>query len=149
MVQHALDARPDPTLFDLLGGRPTLERVHKTFYDKLYAHPWLKGFFVEVGQSIIESQQTDFMAQAFGGPNVYCGKFPVIAHRHMFITAEAFDLRHSLLEQSLIENGVAESLRVRWLKVDGAFKARLVKGSVDECQGRFKTEPILVVAKPE
>jgi len=136
------------SLYEQLGGRPTLERVHEIFYDKLYAHEWLKGFFVGVDQKVIENQQTDFMAQALGGPDLYCGKFPVPAHKHMFITEEVFDLRHMLLEQSLREAAVPEPLRTRWLKIDGAFKGRLVKKSVTECEGRYKTEPIVVVPRP-
>ena len=32
---------------DDLGGKKTLQKVHKIFYNKLYAHPWLKSFFEE------------------------------------------------------------------------------------------------------
>lgn len=136
------------TLFDALGGNATLVRVHRIFYDKLYAHPWLKGFFVGIERHVIEQQQTDFMTSAFGGPDRYQGKFPVPAHQHMYITAEIFDLRHAMLEQSLEEAGIAPDLRARWLKVDGAFRGKMCKESVSECKGRFKTEPILVVPRP-
>jgi len=33
------------SLFDAVGGLPTLQKVHKIFYDKVYAHPWLDPFF--------------------------------------------------------------------------------------------------------
>lgn len=135
------------SLYEQLGGRPTIERVHKVFYDKLYAHPWLGKFFVEVSQRLIEDQQTDFMAQTMGGPAAYCGKFPIPAHKHMFITEELFDTRHELLEQSLQEVGVPQALAASWLAVDAAFKARLVKKSPSECEGRFKMEPIVVIPK--
>ena len=65
-----------------------------------------------------------------------------------FITEELFELRTRLLEESLVEVGVPAWLRARWLKIDGAFKGRLVKQSVSECQGRYKTEPIMVIPKP-
>jgi len=135
--------------FDQLGGLPTFQRVHKIFYDKVYAHPWLKQFFADVEQTVIENQQTDFMVQALGGPSRYCGRLPVAAHKHMFITEELFDVRHAMLDESLREARVPDALRLRWLKVDAAFKGRLVKRSVTECEGRFKTEPILIVPKPK
>jgi len=135
------------SLYEQLGGRPTIERVHKVFYDKLYAHPWLGKFFVEVPQRIIEEQQTDFIAQTMGGPALYCGKLPIPAHKHMFITEELFDTRHALLEQSLREVGVPRTLAASWLAVDAAFKARLVKKSPSECEGRFKMDPIVVIPK--
>ena len=137
-------ARP---LYEQLGGHPTIERVHAFFYDKVYAHPWLRLFFADIDRKTIEAQQTDFMAQAMGGPARYCGKFPIPAHKHMFITAELFETRHVLLEESLREAGVPEALAAQWLKMDAAFKARLVKQSPSECQGRFKTDPIIVIPK--
>lgn len=135
------------SLYDQLGGRPTIERVHKLFYDKLYAHPWIGQFFTDVPRHVIEDQQTDFMAQTMGGPAQYCGKFPIPAHKHMFITEELFDLRHAMLEASLREAGVPAPLAESWLAIDAAFKPRLVKKSPSECEGRFNTDPILVIPK--
>ena len=74
------------TFYERLGGRPTFEKVHKLFYDKVYEHPWLKLFFAKVEQKHIESQQTDFVAQSFGGPRRYMGKPVNTAHKHIFIT---------------------------------------------------------------
>ncbi len=138
-----LQAIESKSLYEQLGGHLTFERVHKVFYDKIYAHDWLKKFFAGIDQKMIENQQTDFMVQAMGGPERYCGRFPIPAHKHMFITEELFDLRHSLLDESLREVGVPASLRARWLKMDMAFKARLVKRSPTECEGRFRTDEIL------
>lgn len=136
------------SLYEELGGLSVLQRAHKIFYDKIYRHPWLRLFFAGVSQILIENQQTDFMAQAMGGPSRYSGKLPVPAHRHMFITEELFETRGQLLEASLIEAGVSTDLRARWLKIDRAFKGRLVKRSEAECEGRYKTEPIMVIPKP-
>jgi len=43
------------TLFDAVGGLPTLQKVHKIFYDKVYAHPWLGPFFEGHSQEAIEN----------------------------------------------------------------------------------------------
>ena len=40
----------DKTLYDRLGGKQTFIDVHKIFYDKVYAHPWLKKFFTDKPQ---------------------------------------------------------------------------------------------------
>ncbi len=42
-------------------------------------------YFREIKQDVIEVQQSDFMAQAMSGPKAYCGKFPIPAHKHMYI----------------------------------------------------------------
>ena len=80
-----------------------LRKISKVFYDKVYAHPWIGKYFAEVKQEVIEAQQVDFMAQALGGPKMYCGKFVPQAHQHMVITEELFELREQLLDEAMKE----------------------------------------------
>ncbi len=136
-------------LFDRLGGMATVEKVHRIFYDKLLGHPWLKEFFKGVPRAHLESQQSEFMSGLFGGPKIYGGRPPLTAHMHMFITEEVFLIRHDLLALSLTEANIQPDLRDRWLRHDMGMKRALVKRSVEECEGRYKTEPIIVVEKPE
>ena len=126
-----------------------LEQVHEIFYDKLLNHPWLKGFFEGVPRSHLEAQQSEFMSGVFGGPKIYGGRAPKAAHVHMFIAEEVFLTRHELLEQSLTEAGIRPDLKERWLTCDMNMKKLLVKNSVSECEGRYKTEAIIVVEKPQ
>jgi len=136
------------TLYDELGGRPCLEKVHKIFYDKLLADPWLKEFFKKNEQWHLEVQQTEFMMRLFGGPVIYCGRMPKYAHAHMFITEEAYIARHKLLEESLVQAGIHMDLRKRWLDYDIGLKRALVKSSKDECTPRYHNEPIWTAEKP-
>ncbi|MHA1568720.1 MAG: globin domain-containing protein, partial [Alphaproteobacteria bacterium] len=76
--------------FEQIGGYPRLRRVHNLLYTKLFAHPWLKGFFAHTERSLVESQQTDFWASLMGGPEIYGGRSPRDAHVHMFMPAEVF-----------------------------------------------------------
>jgi len=132
-----------------LGGKSILEKVHKIFYDKMYAHPWMGKFFVDIKQEVIENQQTDFMVQNFGGPSNYVGKLPIPAHKHMYITEEMFMIRQKMLEESLIEAGVIPSHREKWLKIDGAFRTGIVKKKVEDCEKRFFTDEILIIDNPD
>jgi hemoglobin len=131
------------SLFEKLGGLPTLQKVHKIFYDKIYADAWIGQYFKEIKQEIIENQQTDFMAQAMGGPEKYCGAFPIPAHQHMNINEELFEHRHQMLKDSLKEAGVAPEHAEAWLKIDGAFKKGILKNSVADCKPRFASDEIL------
>ncbi len=133
---------------DEVGGRACLERVHKILYDKLLSHPWLKGFFVGMERWHLEIQQTDFMADLFGGVACYGGRMPMRAHQHLFITEEAFMIRHNLLAETLSEANVSDDHQEVWLRYDMGMKAAIVKNSVDECEGRYRTEKVLVVPKP-
>ena len=127
-----LAAQKKQTLFDTVGGLPTLEKVHKIFYDKVYAHPWLGKFFEGHNQEAIENRQTMFMAVKMGGDVTYMGKEPKMAHRAMYITKELFDLRTELLRESLEEAGVPKDLIERWIKIDNAFKKQIVKDSIED-----------------
>jgi truncated hemoglobin YjbI len=131
------------SLFEKCGGKPALERIIKKFYDKVYAHPWLGYYFKNIKQSIIESQQVDFMIGALGGPRVFFGKMPGDAHPHLMVTNELFDLRQKLMLEALKEEGAAPELIDRWLKVEGAFKEQIVKKDISECQKRFYDDEIL------
>jgi len=136
------------TLFDEVGGRPCLERVHKVFYDKILADPWLRGFFLDNDQWHLEIQQTEFMMRLFGGPVIYAGRMPKYAHRHMYIKEDVFIARHKVLEESLISVGIPVDLRERWLEYDFGLKLALVKKDISECQRRYVDEPIVEVKKP-
>jgi truncated hemoglobin YjbI len=109
----------------------------------------LKTFFVGIPRSALEDQQTDFMADLFGGPARYCGRAPMRAHQHLFITEEIFMVRHNLLAESLTEAKIPAELKERWLNYDMGMKAAIIKDSVDECEGRYRTEKVLVVPKPK
>ena len=138
----------DKTFFERLGGLKTLEQVHKIFYDKLYADQWVRLYFTDKPQHVLEEQQTDFMAQIFGGPKRYAGKSPKMAHQHMNITEELFRLRQTLLNESLKEYGLADDLRKEWMEADANFKRALVKESVDECKRSNPSQAILDFEKP-
>jgi truncated hemoglobin YjbI len=56
------------TLFDAVGSLPTLKKVHKIFYDKVYIHSWIGQFFIGHNQDVTENRQTSFMADKMGGP---------------------------------------------------------------------------------
>ena len=138
----------DKTLFDSVGGRAVLERVHKVFYDKLYEHPWLKLFFSDIDQKTIEDQQTDFMVSNMGGGKIYSGALPKNAHKHLFVTNEMFDLRKDMLRESLAQCGVAPDLAERWLRIDDAFRKSIVKENPSQCEKRFFTDEIKNFSKP-
>ena len=137
------------TLFEAVGGLPTLRKVHKIFYDKIYAHPWIGKFFAGHIQEAIEARQTSFMAEKMGGDVTYYGKDMKMAHRQMFITQELFDLRSQLLRQSLNEAGVSDELATRWLKIDRAFSGQIVKDSIESFYSwTWKYEKRLIIPKP-
>jgi truncated hemoglobin YjbI len=134
--------------FNRIGGRASLLAINKVFYDKVYKHPWLKLYFLAIPQQHIEDQQVDFMQKVLGGENLYVGKAPPIAHNHMFIPNELFDVRKQLLIESFAETNTHPEMIDKWLSLDESFRRILVKKHPSECKPRFTTDPILNFDKP-
>ena len=135
--------------FDRIGGRASLIAINKVFYDKVYQHSWLKQYFQNIPQQHIEDQQIDFMQKVLGGENLYIGKAPPIAHSHMFIPDELFDVRKKLLIETFSETNTHPELIDKWLNLDESFRRILVKKSAAECKPRFTTDAILNFDKPK
>ena len=131
----------DDALFEIV------KAINKNFYDRVYADPWLAKMFEIVPQEVIESQQTDFMVGALGGPVRYRGRSPKDAHPHLYVTEEIWQRREEHLLATFEELKVGESIAQKWLKIDNAFKQSIVKNSIDECQKRFFTDEIVSLRK--
>jgi hemoglobin len=138
------------TLFQAVGGLPTLQKVHKIFYDKVYAHEWIGQFFDGFNQQIIEDKQTAFMAEKMGSPEPYLGKPIKQVHENMYLTPELVELRHTLLKESLAEAGVAADLAARWLRIDRAFMKVVTKESLESFYRdySFKYKRRIIIPNP-
>lgn len=124
-----------------------VKAINKNFYDRVYADPWLKKMFEIVPQEVIESQQSDFMVGALGGPVLYCGRSPKDAHPHLYVTEEIWQRREEHLKAAFEELKVDTAIAERWIKIDEAFKKAIVKTSLDQCEKRFFTDEIISLDK--
>ncbi len=124
-----------------------VQLINKNFYDRVYADPWLRKMFEIVPQDVIESQQTDFMVGALGGPVRYRGRSPKDAHPHLFVTEEIWQRREDHLLATFKELNIDDQIATKWLKIDNAFKQAIIKSSLDECEKRFFTDEIISLDK--
>ena len=124
-----------------------VKAINKNFYDRIYADSWLAKMFEIVPQDVIESQQTDFMVGALGGPVKYRGRSPKDAHPHLYVTEEIWQRREDHLLATFEELKIDKKIAQRWLKIDNAFKQAIVKKSIDECEKRFFTDEIISLGK--
>ena len=138
----------EKSLLELIGGFSILEKVHKDFYDKVFAHPSLAPFFEGTKQNIIEEQQSAFSATQMGGENIFSGKTPKSCHQVMFITPEHFELRNKLLYESILKIGLSEELAERWVKLGELAKPVIVKTDISQCKKRYPTEAIIIAPPP-
>ncbi len=136
-------------LYDAIGGLPTIQKVHKTFYDKVYADDWLKQFFADFDQQIIENKQTSFMGEKMSGPK-YLGKPLKQVHENMYISRDLFERRHALLGESLQEANIEPSYIERWLRIDNAFMKTVFKSSIESFYRdyTFPFKQRIIIPKP-
>lgn len=125
-----------------------LVRVNKAFYQRIFDDPWLSQMFQGVRREHIENQQTDFILSAFGGPKFYYGKSPADAHPHIFVNEQIWQRREQYLKEAFVETNFPPEYAQRWLKIDEAFKARIMKRSLDDCTRRYRSDDILYFPNP-
>ena len=123
-------------------------KVNKAFYDKIYEDAWLKDIFSVIKQDIIETQQTDFIVGALGGPRRYCGRNPKDAHPHMVITDEMWDLREKYLSEAFEEVNCPQEIRDRWHKIDESFKFAIIQPDPAKAKKRYNGDEIIDVPNP-
>jgi hemoglobin len=106
-------------LFDLIGGRSTIEAATKLFYDKVLQDENLQHFFEGVDMAHLRSRQAMFISMLLGG-RVYTGKSIHDAHarsRDHGLNDAHFDLFLKHFRATLEEVGVksenAEIIRKR------------------------------------
>jgi len=124
-------------------------KINEKFYEKVYEHPWLKDVFKVTDQKFITEQQTAFMLGALGGEKKYFGRMPSDAHPHIYIDEEMWLTREVLLQEAFNETKAPIELQTKWLKIDNAFKASILKKSIDECVPMIKMDGIIVVPNPQ
>ena len=128
-----------------IGGEEVVTRVHERFYDVMFEHPWLEGFFYGKSKSSLIMKQSQFMVAAFGGKNEYQGDTPAFAHMHMFITDAMLDERQHVLRAAILAEGLSPDEAQYWLDVDDSFRSGIAKQDVSECVTKCPGQFPLVV----
>lgn len=129
---------------------PELFAIARTFYDKVYAHPWIGVFFRSVDQGRQETKLVRFFHMSWDDP-MYAqmqGHYLKEEHAHMFIPAELFDLRQTLFAEAMVEHGHPEALVQTFLEFNERWRPFVVKASIDECSNEYTGHSIVEVPPP-
>jgi hemoglobin len=94
------------SIYDSIGGAPSVAAAVDLFYDKVLADPVLAPYFEGRSMPKLKAHMRAFLAVAVGGPEIYAGRDMGAAHRGMEITDEAFDHVVTHLVATLTELGV-------------------------------------------
>jgi len=121
---------PDPALWQALDDGRVVRAVLEAFYPKVYAHTQLGPFFRGITMERSIDKQYSFLKQSMTGEKIYMGDRPRNAHHWMIITHELFDLRQSLMLETLQEHGLSASQIRRWTRFEEYYRPDIVKSAV-------------------
>ena len=116
------------SLYDAIGGRPSIVAAVDVFYRRLLADPELAPFFPGgVGERHRRYLAT-FLGEALGGPKRYHGPDIAMAHRGLGISNAHFDRTAGHLDATLDELGVPRDLTDRIIGIVATLRPAVVTG---------------------
>ena len=118
---------PDTEMWQALDDGRLLRTILLDFYAQVYADPRLSPFFEGVTIERIIDKQFSFLRSIFTGEKCYFGDHPKNAHHWMIIADDLFDLRATLMENSLRKHGLQEYLIQRLREIEEVFRKVIVK----------------------
>lgn len=99
---------PAATLYDRIGGEPTLVRVIDAFYSRIMADPDLSPFFQKTSMEKLRRMQHEFIGAALDGPQSYTGLALAHVHAGRGITVHHFNRFTQHLLETLRDLGMIE-----------------------------------------
>lgn len=97
------------SIYERIGGAPSVNATVDLFYAKVWADPALSGYFEGIDRARLKAHQRAFVSAALGGPGHYNGRGMHEAHAGRGITNAAFDQVVAHLAAALAELGVDEA----------------------------------------
>ncbi|SPM37045.1 Truncated hemoglobin YjbI [Mycobacterium rhizamassiliense] len=98
--------KPEPSIYDRIGGHEAIEVVVEDFYVRVLADDQLSGFFNGTNMNRLKGKQAEFFAAALGGPEPYTGAPMKQVHQGRGITMYHFNLVAGHLSDALAAAGV-------------------------------------------
>lgn len=94
-------------LFDKYGGVPTVRRIVKDFYERVFARPTLRRYFDGVDRTRLVEHQAELVAYAMGKPTAdFNPQRLSVAHHGRGITLSAYEDVVNILRQVLLDANV-------------------------------------------
>lgn len=94
-------------LFDKYGGVPTVRRLVKEFYERVFAKPTLRRYFDGVDRTRLVEHQAELIAYAMGKPSAsFNAQRLSVSHHARGITLSAYEEVINILRQVLLDANV-------------------------------------------
>jgi hemoglobin len=108
-------------------GAERLAAIIRTFYDRVFQDPMLSHFFMNMDHEHLIAMQIDFVTGMLGGPQGYRGKPLESLHDTMLIRPPHFRRRQRILQETMEEYGLNETVVAFWLKQEERLKPLIMK----------------------
>jgi len=121
------------SLFDQLGGEPTLKQIIDTFIDRVFTDQMIGFFFRNADKRRIKEMEYQLAASFLGAGIQYQGRPLDKAHAKHPIMGGHFARRRQILKETLEFYRVAGTIQEAWLRHTDDLRPLITGQSVDEC----------------
>ncbi len=97
------------SLYERIGGQPTIDRLIEEFYGRVLTDPELYPFFQHAAMDALKRMQREFFAAALGGPIEYSGQELSYVHQGRGIRVAHFTRFCDHLVDTLQAIGIDEA----------------------------------------
>jgi hemoglobin len=125
----AMAPQTPPTLYERLGGAPTMDRVVSRLVDRAAADVRMQRSFDGVKLPALKKSIAQQFCNVAGGGCVYEGETMANAHRDLKITDSEFDALVALLREELDRAHVPPSAKNELLRLLAPMKRDIVAGA--------------------
>ncbi len=95
------------TLYEKIGGQPTIEKVVDDFHNRILADSSVSGFFGKTDMAKQRTHQIGFFSLILGGPKDYKGRAMDQTHTGMSLQQSHFDAIAKHLTDAMTSSGVS------------------------------------------
>ena len=121
-----MEPKPDPSLYDRLGGKPAITAVVDDFVGNVAADSRINGFFAKANVPHLKAMLVDQICEASGGPCKYTGRDMKSAHAGMGVGEAQFGALVEDLVKSLDKFKVPAREKNELLAALGSMKKDIV-----------------------
>ena len=117
----------------MIGGEDVLRKVVEDFIGRVTSDVMIGFFFRAIDHKRLAELEFEFAAAHLGGPQRYSGRPLKKAHGGHPIMGGQFNRRLRLLDQTLLDHGVPEEVRLAWLAHNERLRSHITRDNKAEC----------------
>jgi len=123
------------SLFEQLGGEPTLRAIVDDFVDRCFDDVMIGFLFARADRDRIKRFEYQHAATHLGAPVEYHGRALDDAHRPHRIFGGQFDRRRQILIDTLHDHEAPDSVITAWISHQDSLRGLITKDLDSNCRG--------------